>query len=417
MIRGGLTLILLSLFFIAQFDVMATSYSSTGGGGDWTNSASWSGSAPPVSNINNDQININGGDIITRNGSLSINNSTTFNVNSGGTLIITGSLSVNNGLTLNINGTLIIQGGLSTNNGASITVNGGGSVVVQGASTFDQNANLIVNSNGNLDFQSDVALGQNATITVNSNGSMSVDGSLSLAGNADVTVDGVLDITNDLVFSSTPKEFNGNGTVNVGGSGCSSWNGTGSCNGFLPVTLVSFNIIPVEDRILISWSTASELNNDYFTIERSKDGINYHTLGQVQGHGTTSQPQDYEFIDERPLSGTSYYRLKQTDFDGTTETFRPVSIHFEGNSEDVVLYPNPVLGNDLNFSVFNFKPNQDFSIRISDINGRVVSTNQYKTNEFGFSENLLDVSNLPHGSYIVNFINGYYSQFFKIIKN
>ena len=67
---------------------------------------------------------------------------------------------------------------------------------------------------------------------------------------------------------------------------------------------------------IISFTTASETNNDYFTIERSVDGITYEAIGEIKGAGNSSKELSYEFTDEKPLTGLNYYRIKQTDYDG-----------------------------------------------------------------------------------------------------
>ena len=102
----------------------------------------------------------------------------------------------------------------------------------------------------------------------------------------------------------------------------------------LPVELTNFTAEIVNDRTLVSWQTASEINNDYFTVERSADGQYFEGLGTVGGSGNTTNANSYNYTDEYPLSGTSFYRLRQTDYDGKFEIFEPVSLNFKGmNSE------------------------------------------------------------------------------------
>lgn len=88
-----------------------------------------------------------------------------------------------------------------------------------------------------------------------------------------------------------------------------------------PVELNSFNVNTSGQFTIISWSTALEINNDFFTIERSSDGRNFHKIGKVEGKGDYSGITEYQFEDRAPLRGTSFYRLTQTDFDGTSKTF------------------------------------------------------------------------------------------------
>ncbi|MGD0709595.1 MAG: hypothetical protein ABR968_00280 [Bacteroidales bacterium] len=83
----------------------------------------------------------------------------------------------------------------------------------------------------------------------------------------------------------------------------------------LPIELLSFNALPSNGSVLLKWVTASETNNDYFTIERSANGMDFSTAGTVAGAGNSNNLKEYSFTDENPFS-TIYYRLKQTDFNG-----------------------------------------------------------------------------------------------------
>jgi hypothetical protein len=96
----------------------------------------------------------------------------------------------------------------------------------------------------------------------------------------------------------------------------------------LPIELLSFSAEVLPGEVLLHWSTATEINNDFFTLERSEDAFAWEIIGQVQGAGTTSQTMHYTFSDRQPLEGLSYYRLKQTDFDGTYEYFAPLPVMY-----------------------------------------------------------------------------------------
>ena len=100
--------------------------------------------------------------------------------------------------------------------------------------------------------------------------------------------------------------------------------------GALPIDLISFtgevlggDINPI---VLIEWTTLSQVNNDYFEIQRSDDAEVWYTIETVSGAGNTNSEMSYVVIDDNPLTGISYYRLKQTDYDGQYESFHPVSI-------------------------------------------------------------------------------------------
>lgn len=92
----------------------------------------------------------------------------------------------------------------------------------------------------------------------------------------------------------------------------------------LPIELISFLCQTDNTDIKLNWSTATELNNNYFDILRSVDAINWVKIGQIQGFGTTITQHDYEFIDNFPLLGTNYYQLKQVDYNGNY-TYSPIT--------------------------------------------------------------------------------------------
>ncbi|MCB0791503.1 MAG: T9SS type A sorting domain-containing protein [Flavobacteriales bacterium] len=90
-------------------------------------------------------------------------------------------------------------------------------------------------------------------------------------------------------------------------------------NSPLPIELVDLKGQCEGDRVVIHWTTASEENNDIFTIEKSSDGVEWYAIGSVDGAGNSQVTLEYSFVDMQP-SGLAYYRLRQTDFDGTTTT-------------------------------------------------------------------------------------------------
>ena len=93
----------------------------------------------------------------------------------------------------------------------------------------------------------------------------------------------------------------------------------------------------------ISWTTASETNNAYFTVERSGDGKDFNEIGVLPGAGNSRSERQYSFTDEQPTNGINYYRIRQTDFDGQY-SYSPVeSVRFSIASADIeFISPNPV---------------------------------------------------------------------------
>lgn len=111
----------------------------------------------------------------------------------------------------------------------------------------------------------------------------------------------------------------------------------------LPIELLSFNARLEVDHVNLSWSTASEFNNDYFTVERADQSLNWEEVITTLGAGNSNTLMQYFEQDLKPLDGLSYYRLKQVDFDGTYEYSEVVSVMNAQTSfsDDVFLYPNP----------------------------------------------------------------------------
>ncbi|AHJ98854.1 hypothetical protein Hsw_3259 [Hymenobacter swuensis DY53] len=112
-----------------------------------------------------------------------------------------------------------------------------------------------------------------------------------------------------------------------------------SGNNPLPVTLTRFAASRQEQNVTVTWATAAEIQNAYFEVQRSTDGIHFDALGQVAGNGTTTTGAAYSFLDQHPLSTVAYYRLKQVDVDGTSVFSSVVTV--AGRKLNASFYPNP----------------------------------------------------------------------------
>jgi len=149
----------------------------------------------------------------------------------------------------------------------------------------------------------------------------------------------------------------------------------------LPVELLSFTGLAFEDHNKLEWITASELNNDYFSIERSDDGVTFNPIGRVHGAGNSTQILNYSFNDYAPLEGTNYYRLKQVDFNGTYSYSSVVTLQFHrGNMTVSNIKPNPTNG-EVNFD-FNSPVETTIHLVITDVTGRIVK-DEYKEAKAG----------------------------------
>jgi hypothetical protein len=168
----------------------------------------------------------------------------------------------------------------------------------------------------------------------------------------------------------------------------------------LPVELLSFDAKPLKDQqVVCTWTTATELNNDFFTVERSSDGRNFEKVGTVKGAGNTTQQHSYKFIDEKPYRGVSFYRLRQTDFNGKSETFEKVAVNLSTPPTSISVYPVPA--NE--YVVFNVDRNADLteaSLFIYDFTGRsVVVKKVAELKGTGTNIFILPIGNLNNGMY------------------
>jgi predicted RNA-binding protein with PIN domain len=101
----------------------------------------------------------------------------------------------------------------------------------------------------------------------------------------------------------------------------------------LPVNLTAFAARVAGSHVQMAWTTATEIENAGFRIERSADGVNWNNIGYVEGKGTVAQKQHYVFVDEELFRGMNYYRLIQVDFDGKTEVSRMRVVNFDSDSD------------------------------------------------------------------------------------
>ncbi|MBL6449883.1 T9SS type A sorting domain-containing protein [Fulvivirga sp. 29W222] len=149
--------------------------------------------------------------------------------------------------------------------------------------------------------------------------------------------------------------------------------------GTLPVELLFFQGSMQGDVAVLEWGTASELNNDYFTLERSSDLENFEAITTVKGKGTTEERQDYKYYDNHPSKGVAYYRLKQTDFDGTFTYSDVIRVNNIVLSEapELNMYPVPNNGDQLTLRLTHLNSKErEASVFIYNTQGQVVHQQQ-----------------------------------------
>jgi hypothetical protein len=295
---------------------------------------------------------------------LTINNNATFS-NYGG-LTIDGDLIIENGSNrfnnrgageVLITGNVEVRGNGNNNgffhSGANITVIGDFNVV-------DANANVEIS--GLLSVRDLSIEGGNVSVvktTVTVNGNYTQEGSNTrVSGGTPATNCGSFSVSGTSRLNSGTFGFNGflgmcnpegsefGFTPTVGGRiepngrlGC-------SCNQVLPIALMYFTAKQNNSQVLLQWATASEQDNAYFSLEKSRDGRQFNEIGRVAGAGTSTAKLTYQFTDDFPFGGTGYYRLKQVDLDGTFTYSRIVAVNSEITAA-LRIYPNPLAGNEL----------------------------------------------------------------------
>jgi hypothetical protein len=189
----------------------------------------------------------------------------------------------------------------------------------------------------------------------------------------------------------------------------------------LPIELVNFNAAPNGDKVDLTWSTASETNNDYFTVERSTDAIHFKEILRKQGAGNSTSTIYYSDIDNSPLSGHSYYRLKQTDYDGHSTYSKIKSVNNKSQREAenelklISIAPNPF--SEKFIVAFTTQKAGAATIELVNESGKMVLQQVIQSNEGPNNFNFSEGQKLTSGIYFVNlFFNGEkISQ--KIIKN
>ncbi len=199
------------------------------------------------------------------------------------------------------------------------------------------------------------------------------------------------------------------------GSTCNGVEAVVPCPAALPVSLVSFEgEVDAKNLVQLQWTTRTEINNDYFTIEKSKDGKTFEVVGIIDGAGNTSNVMNYHLEDAHPYSGTSYYRLKQTDYDDNYFYSELVSIKINSVFEDLFVYPNPVEG--LGYLSLHSGFNTNTTIAIHDVSGRVVESETHNISK-GNNTITLNTNNFTQGMYFLSLKNGNKNTTIKFIKN
>lgn len=189
----------------------------------------------------------------------------------------------------------------------------------------------------------------------------------------------------------------------------------GNFNGYqtaspLPVELAWFKGAMQGNTTQLTWSTASEVNNEKFIVERSQDGRSFSKIGEVAGRGNSSVIVAYAFTDTNPASGTNYYRLRQVDFDGAEEFSKIVAVQLKGkyglSGGIVKVYPT-LAASEVNVSL----DLSNAQVAVLDASGRQLSQHSVASQSL-----VLPVTHLQPGVYFVKVYNGQQQETHRFVK-
>jgi len=172
----------------------------------------------------------------------------------------------------------------------------------------------------------------------------------------------------------------------------------GLCSAVLPVELINFDVNKTnENSASITWQTGSEIDNDFFEVQRSFDAINFEIIETIKGAGNSSFLLNYGTVDNNLRPGITYYRLKQIDFDGAFEYSDIRSVQCEGEGNSIVIFPNPA-----NNEVFvSGTINELNALKLYNSLGQEL---QIKIEGEG-TQKMIDLTDLPSGFYYIKSLN------------
>ena len=217
------------------------------------------------------------------------------------------------------------------------------------------------------------------------------------------------------------SSFEGSTTIPTGGSGgriYNSGNGYARRTGFtsfsrfaiaraqapLPIELIQFTAKLInQSAVILNWITATEINNDYFIIEKTKNGMDFSEVARLKGAGNSSKIMYYSAIDEKPFQGKSFYRLKQVNIDGTNSFSQMEEINLSGENETFyTVFPNPSKGENVKVSFGGYNSNEEVLVVLKDNLGRELFSTLVITDDSGKFITAIDFENrLPAGIYLI----------------
>jgi hypothetical protein len=183
----------------------------------------------------------------------------------------------------------------------------------------------------------------------------------------------------------------------------------------LPVELLEFDGKCSDDGITLTWTTASEINNQYFNIERSKNEKEWTIIAEIPGANNSNTIKTYSYLDFESIGQNNYYRLSQRDFNGENKTFIPINVDCNKIQQDINCYPNPFT-DDMILSFSNINVEQVLII-IRYITGRVALRQLLNIDEVEHGSYTLSTSEISSGVYYLEVTAGNFIKTISIVKN
>ncbi|PCJ89092.1 MAG: hypothetical protein COA57_02450 [Flavobacteriales bacterium] len=184
--------------------------------------------------------------------------------------------------------------------------------------------------------------------------------------------------------------------------------GPGGGGGTTPIELLAFNAKYIAGKVHLDWATATEINNDFYTIERCQTNCNpnypenWEIVITVDGAGNSNEELSYIAYDDDPYGGISYYRLKQTDFDGQFEYFDVVAVEIPAENETII---NVYLNDGIVFVNVNSSEEKIFQIKITNVLGEKLVENNYVIQKGNNLISIDDLQSLPMQMLLISIMN------------
>jgi hypothetical protein len=265
----------------------------------------------------------------------------------------------------------------NVNTGESFSLSSVSQIVVKGDVTMGGDDGTITISTGKIiRIEGNLTLGDFTFANIGSGATLQVDGDI-IAGAGSSAALGLLG-TIQARSCSGPPEF---------------------CGGvILPIRLLEFNADVAGDEVLVKWSTATEINVDYITVQRSVDGHTFADIGTVKAFGNSKTIRNYSLTDDEPVIGNLYYRLHSVDFDGKEEFSRVIAVRYLSSSA-VQIFPNPA-SKQVDIQL-NFIPAEQTTHVLTDLWGRIIA--QFTTRK---QRETLQVPDIKPGVYFLKTKSG-----------